>query len=394
MSLKDVCIVGIGTSDAFGFDLGKSPMRLQAEAFLAALADCGLDAAAIDGFVTAKGAPRGVDYEEFVLALGLDLRWSSQLWTHGRWGTNTVLEAAMVIDAGLAEHIAIANTSVTARGYGRYLAGLGEGSILEGMRDIGGGHGEFDIHGLDTPGASTALVAQRYMDRYGASAEDLANVAVAFRRHASRNPMAIMRDKPLTTATYFEEPLIVEPFRRTDYALSSEGATCLILTTVERARDLATTPVRITGAEGVHASRDDYIVFARPGMGVGVSRETALGVDAARAIYDRVGITPADVDALYTYDSFTSNVWMTLERFGFCAEGEAWTYIAEVGLDLDSRLPMNTNGGLLSEAHLLGYGHMIEMVRQLRGSAGPRQVADAEVMQWATPRGDSLVLTR
>jgi acetyl-CoA acetyltransferase len=85
---------------------------------------------------------------------------------------------------------------------------------------------------------------------------------------------------------------------------------------------------------------------------------------------------------------------MTLERFGFCEEGEAWQYIAEVGLDLGSPLPMNTNGGLLSEAHLLGFGHLIEMVRQLRGTAGERQVPDADVVQWATPRGDSLILTR
>jgi acetyl-CoA acetyltransferase len=85
---------------------------------------------------------------------------------------------------------------------------------------------------------------------------------------------------------------------------------------------------------------------------------------------------------------------MTLERFGFCGEGEAWRWIAESGLDLGSPLPVNTNGGLLSEAHLLGYGHLIEMVRQLRGTAGPRQVPDASVVQWATPRGDSLVLTR
>ena len=394
MRLPDACIVGIGTSDAFGFDLGKSPLRLQAEAFVAALHDSGLKAAAIDGFVTAKGAPRGVDYEDFVLALGLDVRWATQLWTHGRWGTNTVLEAAMVVGAGLANYVAIANTSVTGRGYGRHLHGLGEASVREGLRDIGGGHGEYDVHGIDTPGAATALVARSYMERYGASPADLGNIAVAFRRNASKNPMAIMRGKALTAETYLEEPVIVEPFRRADYALVSEGATCLIVTSRERARDLAATPVRIAAGEGIHAGRDDYVVFARPGMGVGISRETPLRDDPVRAIYARAGITIADVDALYVYDSFTSNVWMTLERFGFCGEGEAWRYVAKVGLDLDARLPVNTNGGLLSEAHLLGYGHIIEMVRQLRGTAGPRQLTRASVLQWATPRGDSLVLTR
>ncbi len=394
MTLLDACIVGIGTSEAFSFNLGKSPLKLQMEAFKTALDDCGLTAGAIDGFITAKGAPRGVDYEEFVLAAGLNVRWASQLWTHGRWGTTTVLEAALVIGARLADYVAIANTSVTARGYGRYVTALGEGSIHEGLRDMGGGHGEHDIHGLDTPGAATALVAQSYMQRYGASERDLANIAVALRRNASKNPMAIMRDKPLTIDTYFAEPVLVAPFRRADYCLASEGATCLILTSRERARDLPTMPVRIAAGEGVHASRDDYIMFARPGMGVGVSREGPLGDDPARAVYERAGITVDDVDALYTYDSFTSNIWMTLERFGFCAEGEAWQYIAERGVELESKLPLNTNGGLLSEAHLLGYGHLIEMVRQLRGSAGPRQIPNASFTQWATPRGDSLILTR
>ncbi len=394
MAISDVCIVGVGTSEAFGFDLGKSPLRLQSEAFKAALADSGLDKAQVDGFVTAKGAPRGVDYEEFVLALGLDVRWATQLWSHGRWGTNAIIEAAMVIDAGLAETVAVANTSVTGRGYWRHLHGLGEGAVLEGMRDMGGGHGEFDIHGLDTPGAGTALVAKSYMERYGAGEADLANIAVAFRRNALQNPMAIMHGKAMTTESYFAEPYIVEPFRRADYALSSEGSTCLILTSRERARDLAAAPVRIAAAEGVHAGREDYMMFARPGMGVGITREAPLGDDPARSVFRRAKIEVEDVDALYTYDSFTSNVWMTLERFGFCGEGEAWQYIAEWGLDLDSPLPMNTNGGLLSEAHLLGFGHIIEMVRQLRGTAGARQLEDATVMQWATPRGDSLVLTR
>jgi acetyl-CoA acetyltransferase len=394
VELNDVCIVGIGTSDAFGFDLGKSPIRLQTEAFKTALLDAGLDRTAIDGFITPKGAPRGVDYEEFVLAAGLQVRWASQLWAHGRWATNTVLEAAMVIQAGLASHVAIATSSVTGRGYARHLAGLGEAAVNEGLRDAGGGHGEYDVHGLDTPGAATALVAQSYMERYGAGADDLANVALAFRAHAARNPMAIMAGKPLTAESYLEEPLLVAPFRRADYCLASEGATCLILTSADRARDLASTPVRIAAGEGVHAGRDDYIVFARPGIGVGVSREAPFVADSARELYARAGIGRDDVDALYLYDSFTSNAWMTLERFGFCAEGEAWRYVAESGLGLDSPLPVNTNGGLLSEAHLLGYGHLIEMVRQLRGAAGPRQVPGAEVVQWATPRGDSLVLTR
>jgi acetyl-CoA acetyltransferase len=394
MKRGDVCIVGVGTSTAFGFDLGKSPLLLQTEAFLDALTDAGLEAGEVDGFITAKGAPRGVDYEEFVLALGLDLRWANQLWSHGRWASTTLLEAACVIQAGLADTVAVATSSVTGRGYAGFLQGLGDGAVNEGLREMGGGHGENDLHGLDTPGGGTALVARSYIERYGASEQDLGNIAVAFRRHAARNPLAVMRDKPLTHEDYLAEPMLVEPFRRADYCLASEGATCLLLTSVERAAGLPGTPVRVAAGEGVHASRDDYILFARPGMGVGISREKPFSGDSCQRVYDRAGATRDEIDALYLYDSFTSNTWMTLERFGFCDEGEAWRYIAEVGLDLDAPLPVNTNGGLLSEAHLLGYGHLIEMVRQLRGTAGPRQIPDANVVQWATPRGDSIILAR
>jgi acetyl-CoA acetyltransferase len=393
-SKNDICIVGVGTSDELGFDLGKSPLRIQAEAFHAALGDAGLTTADVDGFITAKGAPRGVDYEEFALAVGLDLRWVSQLWAHGRWASTTLLEAAAVISAGLADVVAVANASVSARGYGRHLGALGTGTILEGLRDIGGSHGENDVHGLDTPGAATALVARRYMQRYGATTDDLASIAIALRKHSTRNPMAIMRNKPLDLDGYLQEPVLVEPFRRADYCLSSEGATCLILMSAERAADLPSVPVRLAGGSGVHISRDDYVLFSRPGLGVGVSKEAPFTDDRCRQVYDRAGVDRTDVDALYVYDSFTSNLWTTLERFGFCDEGEAWRYIAEHGIDLESPLPVNTHGGLHSEAHLLGYGHLIEMVRQLRGTAGARQIADARIAQWATPRGDSIILAR
>jgi acetyl-CoA acetyltransferase len=389
-----ISIAGVGTSDQFGFDLGKSPLRIQAEAFHAALADAGITTADVDGFITAKGAPRGVDYEEFAISLGLDLRWVSQLWAHGRWASTSILEAAAVITAGLADVVAIANASVSARGYGRHLTALGTGTILEGLRDVGGSHGENDIHGLDSPGGATALVARNYMQRYGATSDDLASIAIALRTHASRNPMAIMRDRPLDMDGYLREPMLVEPFRRADYCLSSEGATCLILMSAERAAARTSIPVRVAGGSGIRISRDDHVLFSRPGLGVGISREAPFTDDSCREVYDRAGVDRADVDALYVYDSFTSNVWTTLERFGFAEEGEAWSSLRENGMDLDSPLPINTHGGLHSEAHLLGYGHLIEMVRQLRGTAGARQVAGARVAQWATPRGDSIILTQ
>jgi acetyl-CoA acetyltransferase len=391
---REACIVGAGTSEAFGFSLGKSPLRLQVEAFSGALRDAGWSKDKVDGIATSHGSPQGVDYEQFVLAAGLDTRWASQKWTHGRWAATTVIEAALAVQAGLADCVAVLDTVTSPRGYARELRAIGAAHHREGLRDMGGGHGEWEVHGIDTPGAATALAARRYMDKYGATSDDLAGIAVAFRTHANRNPMAIMHRKAMTRASYFDEPMIVDPFRRADYCLTSEGSACILVTTAERAQEAAKASVAIAGMEGIRTSRDDYVLFARPGLGVGVQGESD---DASRwepRIYGSSGIDRGSVDGLYIYDAFTSNVWMVLERFGFCGLGEAPGYVRERGLGLDAAVPVNTNGGLMSEAHLSGYNHLVEMVRQVRGEAGGRQIKDAKVVQWATPRGDSLIFTK
>jgi acetyl-CoA acetyltransferase len=393
MYRADAAIVGIGTSMNYGFDLGMSPLLMQAEALADALADAGLDKSDIDGFATAHGSPQGADYEEFILGTGLSVRWVSQMWTHGRWASTMVAQAALAVAADMANYVVIANASTTRRAYGRHLSALG-GHGHEGSRDVGGGHGEWDLHGIDSPGAATALVARRYMDRYGATSDDLADIAVSIRAFARQNPMAIMRDKPMTRESYYSEPVIAAPFRRADFCLANDGAACLIVTTAERARDLRQPTVLIRGMEGISASRDDYILFARPGLGAGISQEAPYRPSKLPAVFRMADATPADMDALYAYDSFTSNVWMVLERFGFCREGEAAQYIRDKGIGPGSPLPVNTNGGLLSEAHLIGINHLVEMVRQLRGTAGQRQLPRAELLQWATPAGDSLIMGR
>ena len=385
------CIVGAATSDSLGFDLGKSALTLQVEALRNALQDAGIEKHLVDGLATSHGAPRGVDYDEFVLFAGLDVQWVTQLWSHGRWAATTVASAALAVMAGLASCVAVIDTTTSARGYARHRGR--ESAEGEGFRDGGGGHGEWNVHGIETPGEATALVAQRYMDKYGATTDDLGAIAVTSRAHAQRNPMAVMRDKEMTLDDYYREPVQVEPFRRADFCLSSEGATCLLVTTLERAREMRKAPIVIAGMEGIRASRDDHIMFARPGLGVGLQEERSLNQFKPPRIYERAGRSRDEIDGLYVYDSFTSNLWMVLERFGFCSEGEAAGYINQFGFDLTSKVPINTNGGLLSEGFLSGYGHLVEMTRQLRGEAGERQI-NAEVLQWATPRGDSLIFTK
>ena len=391
----NACVVGLGTSDVIGKDPGRSPLRLQFESFRAALRDANLEKADVNGMVTAWGAPRGVDYDEFVVAAGLELTWVNQFWTHGRWTATAVQAAAMAVTTGVADVVAVVNTSVAAQGYARQLAPMATpwGFADEAFRDGGGPYGNWTLHG--TPGSTggAALAAQQYMDRYGATAEDLATIPVTLRQFGRDNPMAVLRDQELSVEQYLDEPALIGPLRQSDICKMVDGSTCLLVTTAERAADLGRPVVHIAGMQGIQSGRDNYVFFSRPGLGAGVSPSYDYVAPKTFPVLEMAGIARDDVDGFYTYDPFSPQIWMALERWGFCAAGEAAGYCREKGIGLDSPLPMNTSGGSLAEGHLYGYGHMLEMVRQLRGEAGPRQIRGARSLQWGAPWGDSLVFT-
>jgi len=388
---NQACVVGVGTSNKFGQVLNQSPIQLEIEAFKMALDDAGLKRDDIDGINTAFGAPSGVDYEEMGVQTGTNFRWCNQNVNHGRWASTSISTSALVVCAGLANYVLVINTTTNARGYGRHFPR--ERGFSEGMRDIGSGHGLVAHHGLDTPGAATSMVATKYMNKYGATAEELATTAITFRKHANLNPMAIMHDRPMNLEDYMNSRPISPPFRLFDYCLVNEGATCLIVTTAERAKDLKKKPVYISGAQGMPTGRNNYTMFARPGLGLTFEEEFDYKVPPQLA-YQMAGVTPKDIDALYMYDSFSPNLWMVLERYGFCPPGEGHTWVQGGRIQLGGELPVNTNGGLMSEGHFSGYNMLVEMVRQLRNECGPRQVKDAEVIQWATPWGDSIIMTK
>ena len=388
---NQACIVGVGTS-AFAWTLEQSPITLQIQAFKAALDDAGLTREDIDGYHTSHGAPGGLDYEEFAIQAGCQFRWVNQNWTHGRWASTSLAHAAFAVGCGLADYVVVANTYVTRRGYGRHWPPTRRGST-EGQRDVGGGHGQLDYHGLDTPGSGTAMLARYYMERYHATSEELGTVAVTFRKHAGMNPQAIMHGRPMTIDDYLASPMIAPPFRLFDYCLTSEGSVCLIVTTPERARGLRKPPVYLAGHQGIRSSRDSQHIFGRPGLGIGTQREQEYRA-GVQPVYEMAGVEQSQIDALYVYDSFSTNLWMTLERFGFCPPGEAHRWIQDGRIELGGELPVNTNGGMMSEGDYTGYNHLVEITRQLRGECGERQVEDASAIQWATAIGDSLILTR
>jgi acetyl-CoA acetyltransferase len=151
--------------------------------------------------------------------------------------------------------------------------------------------------------------------------------------------------------------------------------------------------VRIAGMQGIRSGRDEFI-FAPPGLGI--SQQPSDGNhhrEKDQEVYRAASVDRADVKGLYTYDAFSPLPLFVLERFGFCGTGEAADFVQGGTIAPGGKLPINTNGGLLSEAHVAGWNHIREMTRQLRGTAGERQIPGADVLQWGTVWGDSVIMT-
>src|SRR5579864_554411 len=383
--LKDkAAIAGVGNSK-FGRRLMRSPIDLAAEAILSALDDCGLQRKQLDGLIVSFGSPIGTDGDQLASVLGLNLRCYNQTWSHGRFTASCIQWASMIVNAGLADAVACL-AAVSFSGMRRPM--MGGAGDREGAREAGGGHGEDPVYGMTSPGAGAALVARRYFERYGANSRQLATIPVAFRKHASMNPAAIMRE-PYSVDDYQASRYVCEPLHLLDYCLINDGASCVIVTTAERARDLNKRPVYISGMQGLPGGHEEFI-WVYPGFGV-VQQSVCDYEAGLQPVYKMAGITHKDVDALFTYDAFSILAWIALERFGFCKPGEAAAFTQGGRIEVGGELPMNTNGGLLSEAHIMAWNHQVEIARQLRGECGLRQVRDCEIIQWANAFGDSLI---
>ncbi len=385
---RKAAIVGIGHSE-FGRFLPDSQLKLATKALRGALADSGLQRSDIDGLALHMGWPLGVDYDRVAEVFGLEIDYIHQSWTHGRFVTNSLQHAALAVTNGLAEVVAC----VTAISFTRERDILGGPGDIEGMREEGGTHGENPVYGLTAPAGGAALGMQRYMATYGATSEQLAAVPIALRQHALRSPNSVMK-KPLTMEDHQSSRMVVDPLHLFDCCLITDGAAVVLVTTAERARDMRQKPVYISGMQGARSGRDEFI-FAPPNLGINqqpVGRTTPRERDLA--VYRMAGIGSADIDAFYTYDAFSPLVLFALERFGFCGPGEAAEWVQGGRIGPGGALPVNTSGGLLSEAHVAGWNSMCEIVRQLRGEAGPRQIPGAEHLQWGTCWGDSVTFGR
>lgn len=383
-----VAIVGIGQSE-FGRYLPTSQLGLGAKALRSALADAQLGRSDIDGLALHMGWPLGGDYDRMADVYGLEVDYVHQSWTHGRFITSTLQHAAMAVACGMAEIVAC----ITAISFTRELSILGGPGDPEGMREQGATHGENPVFGLTSPAVGAAFAMQRYMALYGATSEQLGAVPVALRKHALLSPFAVM-NKPLTIEDHQSSRMIVDPLRLYDCSLITDGAAVVLLASAERAKDMPNKPVYIAGMQGLRSGRSEFI-FAPPGLGIN-QQPTERVTPRARdlAVFERSGVGREAIQGLYTYDAFSPLVLFALERFGYCGPGEAASWVGGGRIELGGELPVNTSGGLLSEAHVCGWNSINEMVRQLRGDAGPRQIPDAEALQWGTCWGDSVILRR
>jgi acetyl-CoA acetyltransferase len=386
--LKDqTAIAGVGNS-AYGRRLMRSPIDLAADAIANALDDAGLVRDDLDGMAVSFGSPIGADGDTLAPLLGLKLRAFTQTWAHGRFTASCIQWAAMMVSAGMASAVACL-ASVSFSGLKR--PQMGGSSDREGAREGGGSHGQDPVYGMTSPGAGAALVARHYFERYGATSRQLAAIPVAFRKHAALNPNAMMRE-PFTVEDHQQSRFVCEPLHLLDYCLINDGAACVIVTSADRACDLRKPPVYISGMQPLPSGREEFI-WAYPGFGV--AQQSTFDYEAGlQPVYKMADVVPGDLDAFFSYDAFAILPWIALERFGICKPGEAAAFTQDGRIELGGALPMNTNGGLLSEAHIMAWNHQVEIVRQLRGECGPRQIKDAEIIQWANAYGDSLIYRR
>ncbi|WP_411965893.1 thiolase family protein [Haloferax sp. YSMS24] len=379
-------IVGAGTTEQFGQFPDRSILELATEALKNALEDTGIGRDELDGLVTNMGSPLSRHYDRLCEALALDVGFTAQYWAHGRWVGSGLQHAAMAVETGVAEYVAVGLglkfTAVDQMG--------GEESVS--LSEIGsiGEHSERPWYGMTAPVGGNALATRYYMEKYGATSEDLAHISKTFREHAALDPRSHF-SKPIDIEDHQASRYIVDPLRLFDCAPLSDGGAYLIVTTAENAASLPNDPAYVASMEGLHAGRENHL-FARPGMGIRTQREYEYDASVTDPVYERAGVTRDDIDALYTYDAFTPNVWYALERWGFCEPGTAFEFARDGNISLDGELPMNTHGGLLSNGHISAWNHLVEMYNQLRGEADKRQIANADTVQFATPFGDSIIL--
>ena len=351
--LRDrTAVIGIGEypySNSSGLD--EHTMRLKA--ILAACEDAGISSSEIQG-VHCQAA--GAQDIHFINDLGCrDVRVTGSISMGGASPTAALQLAALSIASG------ICNYSLLFAGRnGSSGTRVSGGQITVGM---GGGIGaEFEVpYGSNVPGQWYAQYARKHMLKYGTKYEHYGEIAINARANAARQTNAQVK-QPISMEDYLDSPFFAEPHRRLDFCLQTDGACAVILRSAERAKNAKGRPVYLAGfASGYPDS--PMSITQRPDM-----LEFGLAKAAPRA-FQMAGITPEDVDVAEIYDCFTSTVLIQLETLGFCKKGEGGPFVEGGRIRSDGELPVNTHGGLHSQGHIMGLNHVVEAVKQCRGTS-------------------------
>ena len=352
-----VAIAGAAESDLGEVGPGFTPTDLMVQASLRALEDCGLQATDVDGlFAATTQLPMPV--LNLGAALGIEPRYSDCTQIGGSSPIAHLDHARAAIGAGLCDVALIAYGS-TQRSVGRAAASVQEISAYEAP------------YRPALPIAAYALSAARHMYEFGTTPEQLAEVAVSARGWAQLNQRAWSRD-PLTISDVLAAPRVCDPLGVRDCCLVTDGGGAIVVVGSERARTLRRAPVHLLGAGQAH--------WHRHISEMGDLVRTAASQSGARA-FGEAGLGPADVDVLGLYDAFTITPILFLEDLGFCPKGDGGPFVGGGRTGPGGPLPVNTNGGGLSYQHPGMYGMLllVEVVRQLRGECGERQVDDCHV---------------
>lgn len=366
MAATKAAIVGIGESRV-GKVPDRSALQLQSDAALAALADAGLTVSEVDGVFTTPvrvehwNMPAGVVASFF----GIRPSYLSTVDVAGASGCAMIDQAIAAVEAGKCDvALCVAGQNL--------LSNRSRSQAIQSMAERGSAHPQFEVpYGPLIP-SLYALIAQRHMHEYGTRPEQLAEVAVTIRKHASLNPNAHKRD-PITAADVLASRMISSPLHVLDCAIVSDGAAAAVVARADRARGLRKHPVYLLGSG--YGLRHGHVGDAE-------CLTTTGAADSGRTAFRNAGLTARDVDVAEIYDCFTITVIVELEDLGFCPKGEGGRFVENGRIGLGGEIPVTTHGGLLSGGHPgLGGGffHVLEAVRQLRGEAGARQVPQAEI---------------
>jgi len=363
---KQAVISGIGQSK-IGRRLGRDGLSLSADAISAALDNAGLSSRDIDGLASWPGymaeAPgfSPVTIGDVKEAFGFELNWynagpeASQL--------SQLINATMAIATGQARHVVCFRTMTEATAM---VSGERSSVITRGDARVGGLFQWQVPFGSVSASNWIGIIAQRYMHEFGKTRADLAPIALNARANAELNPKAVYRS-PLTFDDYMAARMISTPLCLYDCDVPIDGATALIVSHRDTARDLKAKPIRIEAISGPLIGRDSWDQQPDP--------TRFINEAAATRMWSRTDLKPADVDVAELYDGFSFLTVLWLEALGFCGRGEGMDFIAGGSrIARDGQLPLNTHGGQLSAGRTHGLGHVYEAIEQLRGVSGVRQV--------------------